>query len=204
MTIIKTRLGRVWATSLVVVVASLACVPYAADAATSNSNTTVSSAVSSTISMTSGGTVNINTLPTSTGVQTTSSDSVSVSTNNSAGYSLQLAETSSATALTSGSNTIAATGGTYASPAALTANKWGYRVDGVGNFGAGPTNAVSNASIGSLTYAAVPATGSPQQLKSTATTATNDITNVWYSVATNTSQPSGTYTNSVTYTATTN
>lgn len=204
MSVLKSQFGRVWMASFVISAISLTMVPYSANAATATSPTTVSSSVSSTISITSGATVNIDTTPTSAGVQTTASNAVSVSTNNVAGYSLQLAETTGSSTLTSGSNTIAATTGTYGSPVALAVNRWGYRLDNVGNFGAGPTSAISNATIGSLTYAAVPATGSPQQVKSTNATATGDTTTVWYSVTANTSQPSGSYTNSVTYTATTN
>jgi len=41
-------------------------------------------------------------------------------------------------------------------------------------------------------------------LADTSGTASNAVTTVWYGVAANTTQPSGTYTNTVTYTATTN
>jgi hypothetical protein len=168
-------------------------------------STTITSTIGSTINVfTTSGTVSLNATPTGSGVQSTASDTVTVSTNNSSGYTLSVAETNASSSLVSGSNSIAATSGTFASPTALTANKWGYRVDSLGSFGNGPTSAISNAAIGSLTYAAVPATASPQVLKTTATTATNNTTTVWYSLAVNTSVPSGTYTNSVTYTAVTN
>ncbi len=178
-------------------------VPLTAEALTQT--TTISSVIGSTINVfTTSGTVSLNATPTGTGVQTTASDTVTISTNNSAGFTLSLAETTASSNLVSGGNTIAATTGTYASPIALAANRWGYRVDSLGSFGAGPTSAISNAAIGALTYAAVPATASPQTLKTTATTAVNNVTTVWYSLAVNTSTPSGTYTNSVTYTAVTN
>ena len=167
--------------------------------------TTINSQINSTISLlTSNGTVNVNVIPSAAGAQTTSSDTVTVSTNNSAGYNLQLATSTANRALTSGSNTIAAASGTFAAPAALTANTWGYRVDGLGTFGAGPTSALSSQSISSTTFAGVPASTTPQTLKTTSSTASNDTTTVWYSVAANTTQPSGTYTNSVTYTAVAN
>lgn len=186
---------------LVALMATAFVVPAKADTQT----TTVSSSIGSVISLFStSGTVNINATPTAGGVQTTASDTVTVSTNNSAGYTLQIAESGAETALTSGGNTIPASTATQASPTALTANRWGYRVDGVGGFGAGPTSSQSSAAIGSVTYAGVPATGSPNTLKTTSATATNDTTTVWYSVAVNTATPTGTYTNSVTYTATTN
>lgn len=176
--------------------------PLAAQAATAT--TTVSSVIGVTISLSSSGTVNINATPTGSGVQTISSDTTTVSTNDSAGYTLQLNETSSSGTLTSGGNNIAAVSGTQTSPIAETTNSWGYRVDGVGGFGAGPTSSVSNAAIGSAKFAAVPATASPNTIKTTSATATNDATSIWYGVAVDTAQPSGTYTNSVTYTATGN
>lgn len=167
--------------------------------------TTISSTIGSIISvLTSSGTVNLSSTPTPTGVQTIASDTITISTNNSSGYNLKFAETGAATALTSGGNTIPATSATFSVPAALTVNTWGYRVDGLGTFGAGPTSAATNAAIGSITFAAVPATASPQTLKTTATTATSDVTTIWYGLAVNTSTPSGTFTNSVTYTAVTN
>jgi hypothetical protein len=165
-------------------------------------STTISSNVSSVISLlTTSGTVNANVVPTSGGAQSIASDTVSVSTSDTAGYTLMLAETGASSALTSGGNTIPASSGTQTSPVAMSANTWGYRLDGIGGFGAGPTSSQSSAAIGSSKFAAVPATGSPSTLKTTSGTANNDTTVVWYGVAANTSQPAGTYTNSVTYTA---
>jgi len=177
--------------------------PIAAGAATSN--TTISSQISAVIGVfTTSGTVNVNVTPSGAGTQTIASDTVTISTNSTAGYTLQLAESTVATALVSGSNTIPAISGTQASPVVATANTWGYRVDGLGGFGAGPTSAASNQAIGARTFAAVPATASPNTLKVTSTTAANDTTTVWYQVSANTSTPPGTYTNTVVYTAVTN
>lgn len=167
--------------------------------------TTVNSSIGSVISLfSSSGTVNINATPTGSGVQTIASDTVTVSTNDTAGYVLKLGETTAASALVSGSNNVVASSGTQASPVAQVVNTWGYRVDGIGGFLAGPTAAVSNTAIGALKFAAVPATASPDTLKTTATSAANDTTTVWYGIAVNTATPSGTYTNSVTYTAVAN
>lgn len=190
-------------TAAIMAFLALVAVPISVEAATTT--TTVSSSIGSTISLlSSAGTVSIDATPSASGVQTTASDTVTVSTNNTSGYTLQIAETGASTALVSGGNSIPATPGTQTTPAALTANTWGYRVDGTGGFGATTTTAISNAPIGSITYAAVPVTASPNTIKTTASTASNDTTTVWYSVAVNTSTPSGTYTNSVTYTATAN
>lgn len=168
--------------------------------------TSVNSTIGSIISLfTSSGTVAVNATPTGVGVQTIANDVITVSTNDAAGYTLKIAETGAGGTLVSGGNSIAASAGTFASPVAQAANTWGYRVDGAGTFGAGPTTSATNAAIsGSIKFAAVPATASPDTIKTTSATASSDVTNVWYGVAVNTSTPSGTYTNSVTYTATAN
>jgi len=177
--------------------------PAVAGAATTN--TTINSAISSVISVfTSNGTVTVNVTPTGAGAQTIASDTLTVSTNNSAGYTLQIADSDATTTLVSGGNNIAASSGTQASPAVQAVNTWGYRVDGVGGFGAGPTSAQNSAAIGARTFAGIPANSSPNTIKTTATTASNDTTTVWYGVAANTSQPTGTYSDTVTYTATAN
>lgn len=166
--------------------------------------TIISSTIDSVITLTTNGTVNVDVTPTGSGAQTVANDTATVSTNSSTGYTLQLSTTTATTALESGANSIPAHTGTQASPTALAANTWGYRVDGVGGFGAGPTSGSSNQPISSATYAGVPSNASPVTLKTTSGVASNDATDVWYSVAANTTQPSGTYTQSVTYTATAN
>jgi hypothetical protein len=50
----------------------------------------------------------------------------------------------------------------------------------------------------------MPASGSGVTIKATAATATNDTTTVWYGVKVDTSKPSGTYSDIVTYTGVTN
>lgn len=182
---------------------AIALAPVAAGAATAN--TIISSEISGVIGLfTTSGTVNVDVAPSGAGSQTIASDTVTVSTNNVAGYILKLAEAGASSNLVSGSDTIPASAGTQASPVVAAVNTWGYRVDGVGGFGAGPTTAASNQAIGSRTFAAVPATGSPNTLKTTSAPATNDTTTVWYQVTADTSTPPGTYTNTVIYTAVTN
>jgi len=169
-------------------------------------STTISSNISSVISLlTTNGTVNVNVVPTGSGAQTIASDTVTVSTSDTSGYTLALSETGASSALTSGSNTIPASSGSQTIPVVMATNTWGYRVDSLGGFGSGPTSSQNSAAIsGSIKFAAVPATASPNTLKTTSGTASNDTTTVWYGVAADTSQPSGTYTDSVTYTATAN
>jgi hypothetical protein len=177
--------------------------PAVAGAATTS--TTVNSAISSVLSVfTSNGTVSVNVTPTGAGAQTIASDTLTVSTNDTLGYTLQISDSDTNTNLVSGGNNITASSGSQASPIAQTNNTWGYRVDGLGGFGAGPTSGQSSAAVGSVKFAGVPSSASPNTIKTTATTASNDTTTVWYGVAANTSQPSGTYSDTITYTATAN
>ena len=173
--------------------------------AASTATTTINSVISPVISLfTTSGTVNLNVTPTAAGAQTTASDTVTISTNDSAGYTLKLSGTTTNTNLVSGANNIAATTGTPAAPIALTSGTWGYRLDSASGFGAGPTSVINSAVIGALTYAGVPSSATPGTLATTAAVATNAVTTVWYSTADNYSVPSGTYTQQVTYTATAN
>lgn len=179
----------------------------AAVASAATANTTISSQINAVISLLStNGTVNVNVTPTSGGVQTIASDTATVSTNDVDGYTLQLGENTGASTMVSGSNTIPASAGSVVSPVAMAVDTWGFRVDGLAGsgFGAGPTSPQSSAAISALKFAAVPASGSPVTLADTSAVATNATTTVYYGVAADTSQPSGTYTNVVTYTATTN
>lgn len=187
----------------VIVILVLTILPTIAHAATDSDNTTINAILGSTISVSSSGTVNLNVTPISGGSQTSASDTVSVSTNHSAGYTLTLADSDGTTTLTKGGDTIAAHTGTQASPSVLANNSWGYRVDSIGGFSTGGA-VENNVASSSITYAGVPASGAPNTIKTTATTASGDTTTVWYAVKADTSKPNGTYSDTVTYTATTN
>lgn len=165
-------------------------------------DTTINSTIGSVLSVFSvtPSTVDVSVTPTAAGAQSIANNAVTVSTNG-PGYTLQINNKDTNTSLVSGSNNITAASGSLAAPAALTAGNWGYRVDGIGGFAAGPTTAVSSGSLSSLTFAGVPASGAPDTIRNTSTVATNEVTTFWYSVAANTSQPSGVYTDVVTYTA---
>ena len=176
--------------------------PAIVSAASDTKSTTINATIGATISLTTSGTVAVSLAPTAGGVYSSNSDAVSVSTNNSTGYNLTLADGDATTSLVSGGNNITAASGTFASPAALAAGKWGFAIAGGTGFDASYT-AQSSAAIDTSKWAGMPATGSAVTLKSTTTTATADPTTVWYGVAANTSQATGTYTDSVTYTATT-
>lgn len=177
--------------------------PVGVFAATDSENTTINANIASVISMTTSSTVALNVTPVSGGSQTSASDTVSVSTNHSGGYNLTLADSDATTTLVNGGNTIAAHTGTQASPTVLANNSWGYRVDSIGGFSTGGA-VENNVTSSTITYAGVPATGAPNTIKTTASTASGDTTTVWYAVKVDTTKPNGTYSDTVTYTATTN
>ena len=170
-------------------------------------NTTITSTVSKVISLlTTSGSVNLDVVPTGAGAQTIASDTVTVSTNDVSGYTLTLSSSTASLPLTSGANTIPASTGTRATPSLQSANTWGYCVPTVATMTSlCPSGNASSAAIsGTYKFAGIKASGSGDTIANTNTTASNATTTVWYGVAANTSQPSGTYTNTVTYTATIN
>lgn len=178
--------------------------PLLASAAVDTGSTTINATIGAAISMTTSGTVPISVIPTGVGAASSNSDTVTVSTSNSTGYQLSLSNGDTTTSLAGPSgNTLAAHSGTYAVPSTLANNTWGYRVDGA-PFGAGPTTAETNQANLSGTWSGVPSSASPQILKTTGGVASADVTTVWYGVKVDTTKPSGTYTDSVTYTAVTN
>ncbi len=179
----------------VVSVFALALLPVAsASAASSSANTTINGVVNGAITIATSGTVNIPAVtPTAGGNASVASDTVTVTTNNSAGYTLTLSMSAASTsnALVSGANTLAA--GTVATP-----STWGYSLSSA---------ALSDQPVGSVTgtFQAVPLAASAVQIKNTSVAATTgDATPVYYGLSANASQPSGTYTGTVTYTAVTN
>lgn len=193
-----------WRRVVIAGVASfVALSPIAVSAASTSANTTINVTVAQVISMTTSTTVNISITPTPGGVVSSSSDTVTVNTNSSTGWNLTLADNDTDTDLESGANAFAAHAGTFASPTVLANNTWGYRIVGAGGFGAGAYSGETNNGSSTSTWAGITSSASPVQIKSSAGTATNDITTVWYGVRATSSQPSGVYTDTVTYTATT-
>lgn len=161
---------------------------------------------SCTITLSSGGTTTLNVAPTPAGKCTVQSDTASVLTDSTSGYSLTMTTSTTNNAMTSGSGSIAAASGTAASPAILSMNTWGYRVDNLAGFGAGPTSAQNNGSVPSVTFAGVPASNlaGTQVASSNGPANPAAATTVWYGLCANASQPSGNYSVTVTYTAITN
>lgn len=183
---------------------AVAVTPVVASAASQTANTTINATVAEVISISSGPTVTINLTPTAGGVVSSASDTVTVSTNRTTGYNLTLSDSDTNTNLVSGGNNIAAHAGTFASPTALANNTWGYRIVSAGGFGAGAYSGETNQASSTSTWAGVPSSASPTTVKTTGTTASGDTTTVWYGVNATSAQPNGTYTDTVTYTATTN
>lgn len=159
------------------------------------------------ITLTTSGSISANVTPAAGATRcTVSSDSVTATTDSTTGYVVTLSDTDTTNTLVGTSATIPATSGTPASPVALTANKWGFRVDNTAGFGAGPTSGVTNAAIPALTFAAVPlSSGTAATIRSTSTADGSSVaTPVWYGVCADTTLTSGAYTDSVTYTAVVN
>lgn len=158
------------------------------------------------ITLTSSGAVGLNVTPTPAGACSIASDAVSVLTDSTTGYTLQLANTSTNTNMVSGANTIPVVSGTAASPAVMGANAWGYRVDGSYGFGAGPTTAQSNISAPIASFATVPASNvtAATLLVTSGPANPAETTTAWYGLCANTTAVNGTYSTQVTYTATTN
>ena len=159
------------------------------------------------ITISSSGTVNLGVTPqTGQTICTVDKDDVSVTTGATVGYTMTLSSTSSNVTLAGATyaGTINAVGSSYGSPAALTANTWGYRIDSTGSFGSGPTSTMNNVTIPSETFAPMPALASPQTIRTTAAAATPSNTSIWYGTCATMALPADTYSRSVVYTAMTN
>ena len=129
------------------------------------------------------------------------SANVLVATNAATGYKLSLSTQSTNRNLTNGSQTIAPTAGTQTAPIALSGSAWGYRVNGIGNFGS-TTTAENNVASSAYTWAGVPDHAAPHVIRTTTVAnPTVETTAVWYGVSVTGSQQSGIYTATVTYTA---
>jgi hypothetical protein len=159
------------------------------------------------ISISSNNTLNLNLTPSPTGTCSVSKDTVSVLTDDSSGYTLTLANYYTSNALINGSSTINSIGGSQASPSTLSLEKWGYRVDGVGGFGSGPTTTQTNVNYPiTPLFAPTPiSTATPDTIATTSSIADPAVsTNVWYGVCADTNIVSGQYSTQVVYTAITN
>jgi hypothetical protein len=159
------------------------------------------------VSLTSDANVSLNVTPTSSGACTINEDSPSVLTDDANGYTLTVSDSSTSSALNNGVSTIGSTSGTPSSPSMLS-DSWGYRVDGLANFGSGPTTAISS-TPSSAVFAGLPNSSQTSAIIATTSSAADPAvaTNVWYGICADTSvvgSSSATYTTTVLYTAVTN
>ena len=175
-------------------------------------NDTISSVIPQLITITTGtGTVNLPITPTGGGVQTIGSDTVSVSSNDAAGYSLTIASANACTTLFTGTCatpllTIPALSlGTAAAPVIQTVNTWGYCATGTYVPSAlstsCPSATASNQTI-SATNKFAGITTSAATIGSNSGVVASNTTTVYFAVAANTLQGAGTYGSSVVYTLT--
>jgi hypothetical protein len=195
---------------LAFIIGGLFITPSLVDAQSSYSAGTYGACEYNTCGITfgSGGTVTMNVTPTiGSTTCTTASDELQVMTDSSTGYTLSMTDTDTDTDLVNGTGvTIATTSATSASPAALSANEWGYRVDGIGAFGSGPTTGAANTAIPAVTFATIPSSAGTAATLATSNVAANPYvsTFVWYGLCVDTTPQSGAYSDSVTYTAVVN
>ncbi|NCU38224.1 hypothetical protein EOL96_04185 [Candidatus Saccharibacteria bacterium] len=187
----------------VIAVVGLVVAPMTASAVTDGpdgANVTLN--IGPTLTMSVSNTATFSITPDGTGVASSNNDTVTVSTNNSTGYKLQLKDLDATTTL--GSSGITAHTGTAAVPTALTTvNTWGYRLDGGAGFGAGPTTAQTNVpSLTSTLWAGI--TASWVDIKTTNTTASNEANQVFFAALANSTIPTGSYVEAIQYQSVTN
>ncbi len=189
---------------LILTLAMFIFAPLGLVAVTDSGSTIITADISASIGIVSyEDNLYLNVSPVSGGAQTSAVDEIAIYTNNVSGYTLTLANSDTNTSLVSGGNTITAHTGTQASPTILANNRWGYHVDGIGGFASDGAEE-SNVTSSGILYAGVPSSSSPVTIRSTSAPTNWDPFNVYYGARVDPSQPSGTYIDIVTYTATTN
>lgn len=159
------------------------------------------------LTLTTSNNLSVNITPSTNGSCSINNDNVSVLTDDSTGYTVSVNASSSSNSLSNGSSNITSVSGSYDSPTTLGINQWGYRVDGVGGFGTGPTTQQSSINFPiSSTFAGVPSNSSNPTTIITSNTSANPAATykVWYGVCADTTLTSGTYSGTVVYTAVAN
>ena len=190
--------------TLIVAIGLFVFTPLGLFAATDNESTTITATISETIGIVAyEDNLYLNVSPVTGGAQTSAADEIAVYTNNVSGYSLTLSDSDTNTSLISGGDSITAHTGTQASPTILANNTWGYHIDGVGGFASDGT-AESNVTSSGILYAGVPSSSSPVTIRTTTGPSNWDPFTIYYAARVDPSQPSGTYVDIITYTATTN
>jgi len=192
----------------------LAAAPFAASAGTSpasvSNTTTVTANITATISISPSTTpITLSLAPTSSAVESATSGTYTVITNDTSGYTLSIvdADTNNALVSSSPSASFAAGGGTlFSAPALLTPNTWGFHLDTMGGSpGTGATES-SVATPTTIKYDQVPtSTTGPMTILTGAENApSGTATVVWYGAQANSTQVSSTsgYVDVITLTAT--
>ncbi len=159
------------------------------------------------ISLATNGVVELQITPLEGGAYTIVKDEVAAITSSSKGYNLTIeSDSETDNTLIGPSVNISPVAANPTTPAQLTANQWGFRIDGLAGFGAGPTEEVVSAPSSSLTFAALPLKNSGAVIRmwpSPAPGPEGDVTEVWYGVRADFDVPEGQYSRTVTYTAVT-
>ncbi len=140
--------------------------------------------------------------PAAGGTQTTRSTVVTITTNDTAGYTLS--HNTSSTTLVNGVNTLPSTAGTWTVPVSLANNTWGYAVPS-GTVGLTPVSNGFDATYANIDsqatstakYAAMPTVSTA--VRATAVPAAADTTTFWYSAKVDNTKPSGTYSATINY-----
>ncbi len=154
--------------------------------------------VASMISLTTdatGNTLSIPITPMADGASGSNDLTVSVHTNNLTGYTLTMSSTGTDTSLAHYAETtqkIPSTTNTLETPAALANNTWGYSVWANGQ------------STSSTTFSRIPALSAPDTLRTTSAISDPTDTTLTFGARINTKKPSGTYTNTIVFSATSN
>jgi len=153
-----------------------------------------------TLSLSSCSTVAIDVSP---GYMSSGLCQVDVTTNSYYGYTLTMQASGSNLERSSGGQTIPSTSGTIASPTGLSgaSSAWGFRMDGLGGFGSGPTTVEGGVFNSAYTWAAAPTTETTLRTTGVATSSGGDDTTIWFGVATTPGQLYGSYAQTVTWTA---
>lgn len=194
---------RLVASSLVVAGAvGLVAGPVAS--AVTTGTTTVQAQVGYTISMDSvtPGTTTLAIAPVAGGSETSASTAVTVTTNDSLGYTLT--HSSGSATLVNGASTIPSTTGTWTTPIALANNTWGYGIAS-GTTGLTPGSngfdasyaVITNQTSAAAKFAAMPTT--PTAVRATSTTASSDVTTFWFAAKADNTIASGNYTATISY-----
>ena len=159
---------------------------------TSATNTQVTANLAEVLSLSvSEQDINLSLMPATSGVSTSASTTVDVSTNSTSGYQLTMsAAHSSINSTTSDSKIESISNATTSSPQPLTANTWGWYSDNLGTF--------------NNLYVSLPASGSERLVRKTENNATASPTVVNFGVNVDLSLPAGTYSNTIVFTAISN